>query len=93
MSHDISCGTDPFDQSQISTELAGRWFGGLSQSFSVRVPEKDILEPVDLVQEDRRIQRVDDEIGMESIEINLDPKHILSEEGMLVFFVIDAFVY
>ena len=93
MSHDISCGTDPFDQSQICNELAARWFGGLSQSFMVREAGKDILEPLDLVHEDRRIQRVDDETGIKSIEINIDPKHILPDEGMFFFYIIDAFVY
>jgi hypothetical protein len=85
MYQDISCGTDPIDESKIETELVPRWFAGLSQSFVTRVNDIPADERFNnLVQGDRKVQRVEEvEGGAASIHIDIDPTHILPEDGML----------
>ena len=83
MYHDASCGTDPYDQSTMDTDLASRWFTGLSHSVILRSEKPSTETNIVEKKADRAIQRFQDiENEKATVDIELDPADILSDEGI-----------
>jgi len=87
---DVSCWTDPYDESTIEDFLKVRWFAGLGSKSQLVGAETKIdtvsVESLPAVNASRTAQRATDEddVGMMMIEPEIDPDDILDDSGMFL---------
>ncbi len=84
MYQDASCGTDPFDEADIDTDTASRWFMGLSRSIAARPDQKPVTGDAETKSGGRSHQRYEEEnIEGNYAHVEIDPMDIIDDDGML----------
>lgn len=81
---DVSCGTDPIDETELDNTTKQRWFVGLHPGLEGKAGHsKEESYRAEIVQEGRNVQRfeeMDDDLKAFTVEVS--PEDVLPDDGM-----------